>query len=35
MAQEELSLPMYAELTPAQIESVVAAAKEACQVQQT
>jgi dTDP-4-amino-4,6-dideoxygalactose transaminase len=35
MAQEELSLPMYAELTPSQIESVVAAAKEACQVQQT
>ena len=34
MAQEELSLPMYAELTPAQMESVVSAARESCLVRQ-
>jgi len=34
MAQQELSLPMYPELTPAQMESVVLAARESCQARQ-
>ena len=34
MAQQELSLPMYPELTPAQVESVVSAARESCQARQ-
>jgi dTDP-4-amino-4,6-dideoxygalactose transaminase len=34
MAQEELSLPMYPELTHRQIESIVAAARESSNVRQ-
>jgi dTDP-4-amino-4,6-dideoxygalactose transaminase len=34
MAQEELSLPMYPELTHAQIERVATAARESCNVWQ-
>lgn len=34
MAQEELSLPMYPELTYAQIERIVSSARESCNVRQ-
>ena len=34
MAQEELSLPIYPELTHAQIESIVSTARESCNVRQ-
>jgi dTDP-4-amino-4,6-dideoxygalactose transaminase len=34
MAREELSLPMYPELTHAQIERIVSSARESCNVRQ-